>query len=107
MPSVTGSAHRKSDKQFRDILRVVGKERDANGIRKLRLVANSMYQEAINGNVAAQTAIRDTLDGKPAQAVELDVQVQVTKIEYTVIEPAVFTITPESMVIENADESTG
>ena len=37
--------------------------------RKLRLVAKQMVIEAIAGNVTAQTAIRDTLDGKPAQTI--------------------------------------
>ncbi len=71
MPSVQQASSRKSDKQFRDQLMIVGKERDAKGTRKLRLVAESMYNEAMDGNVTAQVAIRDTLDGKPAQALHV------------------------------------
>ncbi len=86
MPSVQQVGNRKSDKQFRDQLMIVGKERTANGTRKLRAVANSMYEEAMDGNVTAQVAIRDTMDGKPAQAVEIDHQVQITVIERKIID---------------------
>ncbi len=71
MPSVTPSPRRKSDKQFRDQLILAGNEKDAKGTRKLRLVATRMMDDAIAGVTAAQVAIRDTFDGKPAQALQV------------------------------------
>ena len=71
MPSVTPSPRRKSDKQFRDQLILAGNERTVDGTRKLRAVANRMFKDAIAGVTAAQTAIRDTYDGKPAQALQV------------------------------------
>ena len=72
MPSVTGAAHRKSDKQFRDQLILATSVRTKKGTRKLRLVADRMVRDAIKGNTQAQTAIRDTIDGKPAQSLSVE-----------------------------------
>ncbi|HDZ37112.1 MAG TPA: hypothetical protein ENH62_02295 [Marinobacter sp.] len=76
MPSVTPSPRRKSDKQFRDQLILAGNELTVKGTRKLRAVANRMMDDAIAGVTAAQTAIRDTYDGKPAQALTVEAHVE-------------------------------
>ena len=98
----------KSDKEFRTELRkVVHELRVAEGdektkkTRTLRLIARKLADRAIEGEVPAITAIRDSLDGKPAQAVEVDVQVQITKIERVIIEPTVI----EGQVVEDKSDS--
>lgn len=91
MPSVTQSAHRKSDKVFRDALvRAVNRREKGQagkrGPKQISILADRLVNEGRNGNVTALTAIRDTLDGKPAQAVTVDVAVQITSIERRIID---------------------
>lgn len=62
----------KSDKEWRDALRLALHEEyaDAKGgkSKALRLVAKSVVQKAIDGDIAAAKEIGDRLDGKPAQS---------------------------------------
>lgn len=56
------------DKAFADAIRMVVSEQDeASGKRKLRVLAEKLYQEAANGEGWAMNMIADRLDGKPAQ----------------------------------------
>ena len=83
-----------SDKEFRnEVRKVVNELREAEGddktkkVRTLRLIARRLATEAINGDVAAINSIRDTLDGKPVQGVEMAVNVQVTEIKRIIVQP--------------------
>lgn len=105
VPSVTQAAHRKSGKQFRDQLILATGERTKKGTRKLRLVANRMVRDAIRGNTTAQTAIRDTLDGKPAQAIEVDHQITITAIERRIVDPLMIDVTPDPVASITHDKS--
>jgi hypothetical protein len=58
---------RLSDKLFAEQVRLVVNETDAQGIRKLRRLAERLCQEALNGEAWAMCQIADRLDGKPAQ----------------------------------------
>lgn len=91
MPSVQQASSRKSDKWFRDALvRSVNRrdkgENGKRGQKQISIIADRLVHEARNGNITALLGIRDTLDGKPAQAVEIDHQVQVTTIERRIID---------------------
>lgn len=88
MPQTQGT---KPDKWFRDALVRAVNRRDKGhdgkrGQKQISILADRLVHEGINGNVTALTAIRDTLDGKPAQAIEVDHQVTVTAIERRIID---------------------
>ncbi len=56
------------DKAFSDAIRlVVNEEDDVRKKRKLRCLAEKLYEEAMNGEGWAMCQIADRLDGKPAQ----------------------------------------
>lgn len=56
------------DKAFADAVRLVVNEHDSvRGARKLRCLADKLYEEAMNGEGWAMGMIADRLDGKPAQ----------------------------------------
>lgn len=56
------------DKAFADAVRLVVNEDDvARGKRKLRCLADRLYEDAMNGEGWAMAQIADRLDGKPAQ----------------------------------------
>ena len=88
MPQTQGT---KPDKWFRDALvRAVNRREQGKdgkrGAKQISILADRLVREGRNGNITALTAIRDTLDGKPAQAVEVDHQVTVTAIERRIID---------------------
>lgn len=56
------------DKPFRDALRLAISEAEDNP-RKLRRIAEALYDKAIEGDVAAIKEIGDRLDGKVPQAI--------------------------------------
>lgn len=59
---------RSKDKDFADQVRLVVNENDpVTGKRKLRRLAEKLYDEAMNGEGWAMCQIADRLDGKPAQ----------------------------------------
>lgn len=58
------------DKPFRDALRMELAEAGENH-KALRLIAKTLIATATGGDVQAAREIRDTLDGKPAQSVEM------------------------------------
>ena len=91
MPQTQGT---KPDKWFRDALVRAVNRRDKGqdgkrGAKQISILADKLVHEGINGNITALTAIRDTLDGKPAQALEVAVQVQITRIERRIVDPKV------------------
>ena len=56
------------DKPFRDALRLAVADAEDNP-RKLRKLAEALYDKAETGDVQAIKEIADRLDGKPAQAI--------------------------------------
>lgn len=59
---------RLTEKVFADAIRIAVNEQDAaTGKRKLRLIAEKLVEEAINGESWAIQQVGDRLDGKPAQ----------------------------------------
>ena len=57
--------------------------------KALYLLARKLVRVGLKGDVSALKEIGDRLDGKPAQAVELGIRVQITRIERTIIDPRV------------------
>ncbi len=83
------------DKPFRDALRMVlaDAENNQNNPRKLRRIAEILFDRAAEGDVQAIKEVADRLDGKPAQSHiggdESDPAIQVTgKIEMIPLLPA-------------------
>lgn len=67
----------KSDKEWRDAIRLAVHElradpRDGKKVKTLRLLARSVIDKALDGDVAALKEIGDRLDGKVAQVVQGD-----------------------------------
>lgn len=59
---------RTRDKEFAEMVRLVCHEEDeTRRKRKLRCLADKLYEEAMNGEGWAMSQIADRLDGKPAQ----------------------------------------
>ena len=92
----TPAAGSKPDKLWRNEIRLAVHEllvSDGDGktqkIKALRLLARRLVTKAMEGDVAALKEIGDRLDGKPAQAVDLGVGVQITLIERTIVDPLV------------------
>jgi hypothetical protein len=56
------------DKPFRDALRLTIAEAEDNP-RKLRKLAEALFDKAADGDIPAIKEIADRLDGKPAQAI--------------------------------------
>ena len=56
-------------KSFANMLNIAIKEANAEGVTKLRQVADALVAEAIAGNVVAIKEVADRLDGKVPQAV--------------------------------------
>jgi hypothetical protein len=80
------------DKPFRAALRMELAEAGEDH-KKLREIAAALIDKAAAGDVQAAVQIRDTLDGKPAQAIiggeEDDPAIQtVTKIELVGVRPS-------------------
>lgn len=67
----------KPDKLIRDAL-LIELQRDSDQIehgkkiKRLRLVARKMVDEALDGNVVAMKEIADRIDGRPAQSVAVE-----------------------------------
>lgn len=59
---------RPKEKPWADALRAALSELDADGIKKLRKVAEAMVNKALEGDVPAIKEIGDRLDGKAVQA---------------------------------------
>jgi hypothetical protein len=72
MPFVKGQSGnpggRSKEKPFRDALRMELAAAGEDGL-KLREIAAALIDKAAGGDVQAAVQIRDTLDGKPAQAI--------------------------------------
>jgi hypothetical protein len=68
MAGVKGRSGPKQEKPFRDALMLAIKEAHGEH-KKLRAVAESLVERAIEGDVRAITEVADRLDGKPAQAI--------------------------------------
>jgi hypothetical protein len=68
MAGVKGKSGRK-DKDFAEAVRMVVLEIDKQrgGKKKLRCLAEKLYEEAMNGEGWAMAQIADRMDGKPAQ----------------------------------------
>ncbi len=58
------------DKILSDAIRVAALMKDREtGKTRVRLIADRIVEEAVNGNLAAAAMVGDRLDGKPAQAI--------------------------------------
>ncbi|MDE2099595.1 MAG: hypothetical protein KGL39_20250 [Patescibacteria group bacterium] len=80
------------DKPFRDALRMEIAEAQADeNPRSLRLVARKLLDRALSGDVQAIKEIGDRLDGKPAQAItgdnELDPIRVIQEIRRSIVDP--------------------
>jgi len=65
------SPGRKSDKEWRDAIRIAVNERDeGTKTKKLRLLADKLVAAGLEGDMQAIKEIGDRLDGRPAQAVQ-------------------------------------
>jgi hypothetical protein len=79
------------DKPFRDALRleIAGAE---DNPRSLRKIAAALLDKAVAGDVQAAIQVRDTLDGKPAQAItgddELDPIRVIHEVRRLLVDPA-------------------
>lgn len=70
---------RKRNSFVTDALVIEMKSREADGDKRgMRAVAGKIWDEAEKGERWAAEFIRDTIDGKPMQAVELDAKHDVT-----------------------------
>ena len=69
MAGVKGRSGPKQEKPFRDALMLALKEAHGEH-KKLRAVAESLVERAIEGDVRAITEVADRLDGKPTQQIE-------------------------------------
>ena len=61
----------KSDKEWRDAIRMAVHEVRGAGkskVKALRMLANTLVDKALDGDVSALKEIGDRLDGKPAQS---------------------------------------
>ncbi len=59
--------NKNKDKPWADALRIAAHEPDANGLKRLRKMAEACFDAAMAGDVSAMKEIGDRLDGKPAQ----------------------------------------
>lgn len=62
------------EKSFANMLNIAIKEANAEGVTKLREVADALVREAISGNVVAIKEVADRLDGKVPQALVGDAE---------------------------------
>ena len=83
-----------NDKEWRDAVRKsVHKLRDAGEgdkarrVKSLGLLADKLVSTGLDGDVSALKEIGDRLDGKPAQAVDVAMAVQITTIERRIVDP--------------------
>ncbi len=78
----------KSEKKWRDaLMRAVNRHSNGKGSpKKLEMIVDKCADEAMGGEAWAVKEIGDRLDGKPAQAVDLGVRVQVTAIERRIVD---------------------
>lgn len=59
------------DKPWKDALALALNERDAEGVKMLRRVAEACVKAAIDGDVAAMKEIGDRMDGKATQPIDV------------------------------------
>ena len=85
----------KLDKIWRAAIRRAVSERieDEEGekgakAKALHLLARKLVKTGLKGDVSALKEIGDRLDGKPAQSVDLAMNVQVTEIKRVIVDPA-------------------
>ena len=80
---------RKGDKLWRDALMVAVKRQCETGkkTKKLFKLADKLVEKGLDGDVTALKEIGDRLDGKPTQAVDVGVDVRITKIETVIVDP--------------------
>ena len=63
---------RRAEKPITDAIRMALSEEHADtGKKKLRVLAQKLVDEAIDGNVQAMKEVADRMEGKPAQSKEL------------------------------------
>lgn len=78
------------DKPFRDALRLAIAEAEDNP-RKLRKLAEALFDKAVEGDVAAIKEVADRLDGKVAQSIiggdEDEPAVKVETIQRLIVDP--------------------
>ena len=79
----------KSEKPWRAALQRAGKRRESGkgNPQWLDRMADACVREAADGNVAAMKEYGDRVEGKPAQALLVDVAVAVVAIERRIIDP--------------------
>ena len=70
MAAPKNPGNRWSDKAWREAIRVSVNEEDADGIKKIRRLADKLVNAALDGDVTAIKEVGDRLDGRPAQALE-------------------------------------
>ena len=76
MPAPNNPKGAKSDKEWRDAIRMAVYELRVSGdnpekVKALRLLARALVEKALKGDIPALKEIGDRLDGRPSQAVVL------------------------------------
>jgi len=79
-----------SGTEWRDALRAVVLQYENGSIKKkmaLRAVAKKLLEKAIEGDLGAIKELGDRFDGKPGQAIDLDVGVDVRSFPLEYVKP--------------------
>ena len=88
MAAPLGNQNAKKGKVIEDILRKICVQED---YARIRTGLNAVLESAAGGDMKAIEFVRDTFDGKPAQAVQLsgdeDAPVAFTAITRTIVKP--------------------
>lgn len=82
---------RKTEKLFTDALRLALNEEDeTTKKKKLRLVAEKLIKNALEGDNTAIKEIADRIEGKPQQTVEqkIDASVEINLVDYSEFDPS-------------------
>lgn len=67
-----------NEKTFTNMLRLALKEAHEDGKDRLRAVADQLVSKAVSGDIQAIKEVADRLEGKPAQAIQADINGELT-----------------------------
>lgn len=72
MAGVKGRSGQKAEKPWHEALKLAVNQRDADGVKLLRRLAERTVELALDGDMEAIKEIGNRLDGRPAQAVSFE-----------------------------------
>ena len=101
-PAQVDSA-RRSGKAVHELRAAEGDDK-LQKVHVLRLLARKLVNKALEGDVAALKEIGDRLDGKPAQAVDVEVALAITTIERRIVDPVKLSEVVTLKAIEDQSE---